>query len=214
MNVEKKKILMNSFFNAQFNYCPPVWMLHSSRNNNMIRNLHERCPRLIYNNKKSTYEELLTKDGSISIHHRNIRALATEFYKIKNGLSPELFTEIFTHETESHYNLRWCNDFRIPSIHTVYHGSESICFLGPESSNINEVIRAVLNSLFFFYKKILHAPKAPKSTKTQLSKSTKTQISKQKQKMRLKKIKVNKSHLFAYLRFCACEEKNRKVPTM
>ena len=22
MNVEKKKILMNSFFNAQFNYCP------------------------------------------------------------------------------------------------------------------------------------------------------------------------------------------------
>ena len=39
------------------------------------------------------------------------------------------------------------------------------------SSNINEVIRAVLNSLFF-YDKILHAstapkaPKAPKGTKT------------------------------------------------
>ena len=32
------------------------------------------------------------------------------------------------------------------------------------SSNINEVIRAVLNS-FFFYKKILHAPKAPKAPK-------------------------------------------------
>ena len=44
-----------------------------------------------------------------------------------------------------------------------------------ESSNVNEVFRAVLNSLFFFYKKILHAPKAPKapkSTKTQPSKST------------------------------------------
>ena len=54
------------------------------------------------------------------------------------------------------------------------------------SSNINEVIRTVLNSLFsafLFYKKILHAPKstkkhqqAPKSTKstkTQPSKSTK-----------------------------------------
>ena len=144
---------MNSFFNAQFNYCPLVWMLHSRRNNNIIRNLHERCLRLIYNNKNSTYEELLTKDGSVSIHHRNIRALATEFYKIKNGLSPELFTEIFTNETESHYNLRWCNDFRIPSIHTVYHGSESIYFLGPKSSNINEVIRAVFNSLFFFFTK-------------------------------------------------------------
>ena len=33
------------------------------------------------------------------------------------------------------------------------------------SSNINEVIREVLNFLLFFYEKILHAQKAPKSTK-------------------------------------------------
>ena len=33
------------------------------------------------------------------------------------------------------------------------------------SSNINEVIRAVLNFLFLFYKKILYAPKSTKSTK-------------------------------------------------
>ena len=30
------------------------------------------------------------------------------------------------------------------------------------SSNVNEIIRAVLNSIFF-YEKILHAPKAPKA---------------------------------------------------
>ena len=135
MSVEKKKILMSSFFNAQFNYCPLVWILHSRRNNN-IRNLHERCLRLIYNDTNSSYEELLTKDGSVSIHHENIKALATEFYKIKNGLSPELFTEIFARETESHYNLRRCNDFRIPSIRTVYHGRESISFLGSKIWNI------------------------------------------------------------------------------
>ena len=101
MSVEKKKILMNSLFNAQFNYCPLVLMLHSRRNNNIIRNLHERCLRLIYNDKNSSYEELLTKDGSVSIHHRNIQALETEFYKNKNGLSSELFTEIFARETVS-----------------------------------------------------------------------------------------------------------------
>ena len=33
------------------------------------------------------------------------------------------------------------------------------------SSNINEVIREVLNFLLFFYEKILHAQNAPKSTK-------------------------------------------------
>ena len=37
-------------------------------------------------------------------------------------------------------------------------------------SNINEVIRAVLNFLLLFYENILHAPK---STKTQPSKSAK-----------------------------------------
>ena len=37
---------------------------------------------------------------------------------------------------QSHYNLRRCNDFRITSICTVYHGSESISFLGPKIWNI------------------------------------------------------------------------------
>ena len=111
-------------------------MLNSRRNNNIIMNLHERCLTLIYNDKNSSYEDILTKDGSVSIHHSNIQALATEFYKIKNGFLPELFTEIFARETESHYNLRRCNDFRIPSIRAVYHGSESISFLGPKICNI------------------------------------------------------------------------------
>ena len=35
------------------------------------------------------------------------------------------------------------------------------------SSNINEVIRAVLNFFFFFYEKILHARKVQKAQKAQ-----------------------------------------------
>ena len=53
MSVEKKKILINSILNAQFNYCPLVWMLHSRRNSNIIMNLHERCLRFIHNHKNS-----------------------------------------------------------------------------------------------------------------------------------------------------------------
>ena len=136
MNVEKNKILMNSFFNVQFDYCPLIWMLHSRRNNKIIRNLIKRCHRLMYNDKNSSYKELLTKDGPVSVHHGNIQALATEFHKIKNGLSPELFTEIFPRESESLYNLGRCSNFRIPSVRTVYHGSESISFLGPKIWNI------------------------------------------------------------------------------
>ena len=66
---------------------------------NIIRNFHERCLGLVCNAKNSSYEGLLTKDDSVSIHHRNIQALATELYKIKNGLSPESFAETFARET-------------------------------------------------------------------------------------------------------------------
>ena len=53
-------------------------MLHSRKNNYKIKYLHERCFRLIYSNKKLSYENFLEKDDSVSIHHKNIQALAIE----------------------------------------------------------------------------------------------------------------------------------------
>ena len=54
MNVQKRKVLMSAFFNAQFNYCWLIWMLHSRQNYNKIKDLHERCLRLIHNDKLSS----------------------------------------------------------------------------------------------------------------------------------------------------------------
>ena len=47
MTLEKKKTVMNSFFDVQFNYCPLMLMLQSRKNNNKIKHLHGRCLRLI-----------------------------------------------------------------------------------------------------------------------------------------------------------------------
>ena len=52
--------------------------------------------RLIQNDKLSSYEELLEKDGSVSVHHRNIQSLATEMLQIKHGQSRKIVTDIFT----------------------------------------------------------------------------------------------------------------------
>ena len=52
------------------------------------------------------------------------------------------------------------NYFRIPSIHTVYHGSESISFLGPKIWNIlpDEIKQQTsLSSLKSGSHKIVHA---------------------------------------------------------
>ena len=42
------------------------------------------------NERNSFYEELLTRDSSVSMHHKKIQALATEMCKIKID-SPQKF---------------------------------------------------------------------------------------------------------------------------
>ena len=62
-------------------------MCHNRTTNRKINRLHERCLR-IYNDKQSSFKMLLEKDSSVSIHDKNIQCLATEMYKVSNGLSP------------------------------------------------------------------------------------------------------------------------------
>lgn len=63
-------------------------MFYSCRNNNKIKHLLERWLRLIYNGKLTSYEDLLTKDRSVSIHKKNIQDLACDrcgaIKKLKN----------------------------------------------------------------------------------------------------------------------------------
>ena len=56
-------------------------MFHSRGLNNKINYIHEKALKITYNDKLSLYDELLTKDSSVTIHHRNIRALALQIYK-------------------------------------------------------------------------------------------------------------------------------------
>ena len=64
MNVEERKIIMKPFIESQFGYCPLVWMFHSEGINNKINRIHERVLRITYNNKSSSFQDLLDKDNS------------------------------------------------------------------------------------------------------------------------------------------------------
>ena len=123
---------MNVFSNSQFNNCPVMWMFDSQALNNKINRLHERCLRIVQIDKRYTFNELLEKDNSVSIHYRNIQALAIDMFKVANGMSPVIMNEIFQLREEYHYNLLYTSNFVIPSIHSVYHGSESASYLGPK----------------------------------------------------------------------------------
>ena len=81
MDISKISILMNAFFKSQLSYCLLVWMCHSRANSSKINRLHERCLQIIYSDKQSLFETLLEKDGSVSIHNRNLQILATRMLK-------------------------------------------------------------------------------------------------------------------------------------
>ena len=115
---------MNSFFSSQFNYCPLTWMCHSRANSRKINRLQERCLRIIYNDKQSSFIKLLEKDNSVSIHQRNLQ--------ICNGLSPVLMNDIFKLRGEQTYNLRKLSQFYRPKVNSVYKGIKSVTFLGPK----------------------------------------------------------------------------------
>ena len=132
MELPKRRILMNVFFKTQFNYCPVIWMNHSRGLNNKINRLHERCLRIIYNDKRSNFEELLNKDNYVSIHHHNMQALAIELYKVVNDMSPEVISEVFHIRDTPYYNLRNNSQFLTYPIHSVYNGTESASYLGPK----------------------------------------------------------------------------------
>ena len=104
---------------------PPV------ENNSIENHIHERALRITYNVKSSSFQNLLEKDNSVTIHHRNIKILATETYKFLQGLSPPLMNEIFV-ERNNNYSLRGNNLLTRRRVNSVRYGTETVSFLAPK----------------------------------------------------------------------------------
>ena len=113
LGTAKKRVLMNAFFTSHFSYCPLVCMCNN-HTNNKINRLHERCLQIVYNDKQSSFNELLEKYGSVLIHMRNIQILATEIYKLVNNPSPPIMNRVFKLNSDNRYNLRQISNFPGP----------------------------------------------------------------------------------------------------
>ena len=78
MDLNKRRILMNAFTISQFFYSHLVWMFHSRNTENRVNKIDERGSRLVYDdNPYLSFDELLIKGKSVSIHQRNLQFLAT-----------------------------------------------------------------------------------------------------------------------------------------
>ena len=152
--IEKRKILLNSFITAQFNYCPLIWMWHSRTFNKKINGIQERALRIVYNDYKSNFKEFLERNHSFTIHKRNIQYLATEAYKVKNDLSPVIINDVFQFGKNSAYELRSDNHLQRTNTQTVHFGSEYIKTLGAKIWDLIPAEIKASKSLMIFKEKI------------------------------------------------------------
>ena len=129
MSLEKCRIVMKTFVESQFNYCPLIWMSHSRTLNNKINRRHERALRIVYSDYKSSFNTLLEKDGSFPIHYRNIQSLAIEIYEFLHGLSPAIMGDIIKLNRSPTYNLRTRQELYSRNPKTVRYGTETISIL-------------------------------------------------------------------------------------
>ena len=54
-------------------YCPLIWMFDSRHINHKINKPSERSPRIDYNDHFPSFEELLSKDKSVTVHQINLQ---------------------------------------------------------------------------------------------------------------------------------------------
>ena len=132
IETSKSRVLVNSFITSQFSYCPLIWMLHSRRMEHRINKIHERVLCLIYpSDSKLIFKELLDKNKTVRIHQKNLQGLATEIFKTKLNISPEMLKELFSFNVRN-FNLRSQSKLKQIKTNSAYFGSESLSSLAPK----------------------------------------------------------------------------------
>ena len=101
MTEQELGVILNSFIDSNFNYCPLLWHLSTKKSIEKTENIHKRCLRLTLNDYRSNYKTFLDKSGKESIKIRRIKSLPTEIFKTVNELNSNFMKTIFTSKKNS-----------------------------------------------------------------------------------------------------------------
>ena len=96
-----------------------------------VNKIHKKALCFIYpSNSKLTFKELLDNNKTVSIEQKNLQVLATEIFKLKLNISPEILQELFSFNVRN-YNFRSQLTLKRIKTSSVYYGSKSLSSLAP-----------------------------------------------------------------------------------
>ena len=134
MGGKERRVIVNSFILCHFNNCPLIWIFCSNASQKKLEKVNERALRLALSDYTSSYDNLLIKAESTTIHIHSIRLLALEVYKTLHNLNPTFMKDYFLPKSTS-YDLRRNDVLFVPKVKTTNYGIRSISFLGPKIWN-------------------------------------------------------------------------------
>ena len=65
--------LYKAFVLPHFQYCSVVWHFCSSRNSEKLESLNKRALRVVFNDKESTYSQLLDRAAATSLYNLRVQ---------------------------------------------------------------------------------------------------------------------------------------------
>ena len=86
----------------------------------LINQIHKRSLRTVYKDISSTFQQLLQRCRSVSIHHNNTQTLTTEVFKVVNNICP-LVTKTFfdfekTNTTSENFKKQGNKEYELPDM--------------------------------------------------------------------------------------------------
>ena len=131
LNNSEKKIVLNSIMKSQFNYWRLVWIFCSKKLNSIISKLHEGSIRIVLKDYPSDFNELLENNNEICNHHRNIRTLLIEIFKIKIELTSPIMESMLNRRVNT-YNLSNFQEFVTKRQKTVWYDLDTLSYRYPQ----------------------------------------------------------------------------------
>ena len=89
----------------------------------------------------------------VSVDVKNIKTIAIEMFKVSNKLTVLLINEIFVKRNNA-FNLRKQLEFVRPKFHSVFHGKESISYVGPQIGDMIPVEMKNLTTVNAFKREV------------------------------------------------------------
>ena len=106
------------------NFCPLIWHFCSKSNTDKLEKNDFRALKFVFQDFNSSYEDLILKAGSTTLHLSRLRTLVTETLQVAYGLFPTYLQESVCFK-DSSYNFMYTDLLEIPRTKSTRYGTNS-----------------------------------------------------------------------------------------